>query len=120
VLVDDDKASLDLLSAYLDGSPVRVLRARDGADALELIRKTSPSAVVLDIRLPRIDGWQVLAELKGDPTTAEIPVVVVSVDDDRARGMALGAAAYLFKPVRRDDLLAALQRVGGLPSEDVS
>ena len=83
VLVDDDRASLDLISAYLDGSPAQVLRAWDGVEALELIRRVLPAAVVLDIKLPRLDGWQVLAELKADPTTAAIPVVIASVVDDR-------------------------------------
>jgi CheY-like chemotaxis protein len=118
VLVDDDRASLDLLSAYLDGSPARVLRAWDGVEALELVRRVLPAAVVLDIQLPRLDGWQVLAELKADPATAAIPVVIASVLDDRSRGLALGADEYLLKPVRRDDLLDALQRVGALAGSE--
>jgi signal transduction histidine kinase len=112
VLVDDDRASLDLLAAYLDGSPTRVLRARDGVEALELIRRVLPAAVVLDIRLPRLDGWQVMAELKADPVTSAIPVVIASVVDDRSRGLALGAYEFLLKPVRRDELVDALRRLG--------
>ncbi len=114
VIVDDDRASLDLLSAYLDGSGTRVLRARDGVEALEQIRKVPPVAVVLDIKLPRLDGWQVLAELKADPATAAIPVVIASVVDDRPQGLALGADEYLLKPIRRDELVDALRRVGAL------
>jgi CheY-like chemotaxis protein len=114
VIVDDDRASLDLLSAYLDGSGTRVLRARDGVEALEQIRKVPPVAVVLDIKLPRLDGWQVLAELKADPATAAIPVVIASVVDDRPRGLAVGANEYLLKPIRRDELVDALRRVGAL------
>jgi signal transduction histidine kinase/ActR/RegA family two-component response regulator len=114
VVVDDDRASLDLLSAYLDGSGTRVLRARDGVEALEQIRKVPPVAVVLDIKLPRLDGWQVLAELKADPATAAIPVVIASVVDDRPRGLAEGADEYLLKPIRRDELVDALRRVGAL------
>ena len=101
VLVDDDRASLDLLSAYLDGSPTRVLRARDGVEALDLVRRVLPAAVVLDIKLPRLDGWQVLAELKADPATAAIPVVIASVVDDRPRGLALGAEVYLLAVASR-------------------
>ena len=67
---------------------------------------------MLDIRLPRLDGWQVIDRLRDDPETADIPIVVASVVDDRARGLALGAAAYLRKPVSRDDLLGALAGVG--------
>jgi signal transduction histidine kinase len=114
VLVDDDRASLDLMSAYLDGSPTRTLRAWNGADGLELIRRVLPAAVVLDIKMPRVDGWQVLAELKADTATAAIPVVIASVVDDRSRGLALGADAYLRKPVSRDEFLDALRRVGAL------
>jgi len=117
VLVDDDRASLDLLSAYLDGSATRVMRARDGVEALALVRKVVPAAVVLEIELPQLDGWEVLAELKADPTTAAIPVVVASAVDDRPRGLALGADEYLRKPIRRDELVDALRHVGALALE---
>lgn len=117
VLVDDDRASLDLISAYLDGSPIRVLRARDGVEALELVHAAQPAVLVLDIKLPRLDGWEVLAQLKADAATSAVPVIIASVVDDRSRGLALGADEYLLKPVSRDELLAALQRVGALPSE---
>jgi CheY-like chemotaxis protein len=112
VLVDDDRASLDLMSAYLDGAPVQVIRATDGESALELIHKVLPAAVVLDIQLPRLDGWHVLAELKAAEDTAAIPVVIASVVDDRPRGTALGANVQLLKPVSRDDLIGALRSVG--------
>ena len=114
LLVDDDRASLDLNSAYLDGSPTRVLRARDGVEALEVARKERPAAVVLEIGLPKRDGWQVVAELKGDPATATIPVVIATDVDDRARGLALGADAYLRKPIGREELIDALKQVGAL------
>jgi signal transduction histidine kinase len=114
VLVDDDRASLDLMSAYLDEAPVQVIRATDGVSGLELIRKVLPAVVVLDIRLPRLDGWQVLGELKAADDTAGIPVVIASVVDDRVKGIALGADAQLMKPVSRDDLISALRKVGVL------
>nr|WP_225952238.1 GAF domain-containing protein [Mycobacterium sp. OAS707] len=114
LLVDDDRASLDLNSAYLDGSPTRVLRARDGVEALEMARKERPAAVILEVGLPRRDGWQVLADLKDDSGTATIPVIIATDVDDRARGLALGADAYLRKPIGRDELIEALKRVGVL------
>jgi CheY-like chemotaxis protein len=117
VLVDDDRVSLDLDSAYLDGSPIQTLRAGDGVEGLELIRSVLPAAVVLDIQLPRLDGWHVLAELKADPVTAGIPVIIASVVDDQPQGLALGADVYLRKPVSRDELLDALRRVAALPAE---
>ena len=76
------------------------------------IRRRQSLAVVLDIRLPRMDGWEVLTRLKADPVTRSIPVVVVSIVDERQRGLRLGAAAYLLKPVRREDLLEALDVPG--------
>jgi signal transduction histidine kinase/ActR/RegA family two-component response regulator len=112
VLVDDDRASLDLMAAYLDDAPVQVIRATDGVSGLDLIRKVLPAAVVLDIKLPRLDGWQVLAELKASEDTAVIPVIIASIVDDRPRGQALGAAVQLLKPVSRDDLMVALRSVG--------
>jgi CheY-like chemotaxis protein/anti-sigma regulatory factor (Ser/Thr protein kinase) len=112
VHVDDDRASLDLVAAYLDGSPTQVVRCRDGVEALDMVRRLLPTAVLLDIRLPRRDGWDVLADLKADPVTAAIPVIIASVIDDPAKGLALGAEAYLRKPVRRDELVDALRRVG--------
>jgi len=112
VVVDDDRASLDLLSAYADGWPIRVVRAHDGVEGLEIIRREQPAAVVLDIELPRRDGWNVLADLKADPVTADIPVVIASVLDERARAMALGAHSYLLKPIGRDQLFDALRHVG--------
>ncbi|WP_310527638.1 ATP-binding protein [Nocardioides sp.] len=117
LLVDDDRASLELMAAHLEGTAPHVLRAHDGEMALELARRTAPSAVVLDILLPGLDGWQVLSRLRQDPATAGIPVIVASVVDDRARGAELGAAAYLVKPLAREELVTALRRVGALPAE---
>jgi CheY-like chemotaxis protein len=102
------------MSAYLSGFTNRVVRARDGVEALQQCRELHPTAVVLDIRLPRKDGWEVLAELKADPATSEIPVIVASIVDERQRGLALGAADYLLKPVRRDQLVESLRRVDAL------
>jgi DNA-binding response OmpR family regulator len=69
---------------------------------------------VLEIGLPLLDGWQVLTELKADPATAAIPVVIATAVDDRSRGLTLGADAYLRKPIRREELVDALQQVGAL------
>jgi CheY-like chemotaxis protein len=120
LLVDDDRASLDLVTAYLDGADVDIIRARDGGEALDLARRLVPALVVLDIRLPGMDGWTVLADLRKDPITADIPVVVVSIVDEPARADALGVAAYLTKPVRREDLLDALRGTGVLGPDPLS
>jgi signal transduction histidine kinase/CheY-like chemotaxis protein len=116
VVIEDDRASLDLFTAYLSQADLEVTTARDGQSGLEAVRRVRPAAVLLDIRLPGIDGWAVLKALKSDPETQGIPVVVVSIVDERPRGAALGAAAYLVKPVSHDDLLSALSAVGVLPT----
>jgi CheY-like chemotaxis protein len=112
VVIEDDRPSLDLFSAYLTNATLQVTTARDGPSGLDAVRRTRPDAVLLDIRLPGIDGWAVLRELKSDPATRDIPVVVVSIVDERSRGVALGAAAYLVKPVGREELMTALAGVG--------
>jgi DNA-binding response OmpR family regulator len=112
VVIEDDRPSLDLFTAYLDGASLRVTTARDGQAGLDAVRQVRPDAVLLDIRLPGIDGWAVLEALKADPETKAIPVIVVSIVEERARGVALGAAEYLVKPVARESLLTALTAVG--------
>jgi signal transduction histidine kinase/CheY-like chemotaxis protein len=115
VIVEDDPRSRDLLCLYVKSTGVDYATAGDGRQGLELIRRLRPAAVVLDIRLPVLDGWDLLALLKADPDTAPIPVVVVSMVDERGKGFALGAAEYLVKPVGGDDVRAALARVTELP-----
>jgi signal transduction histidine kinase len=112
VVIEDDRASSDLLTAYLSGVALRVTTARDGQSGLDAVRRDRPSAVLLDIRLPGVDGWAVLQQLKSEAETKDIPVIVVSIVDERSRGAAMGAAAYLVKPVSRDDLLDALAALG--------
>jgi CheY-like chemotaxis protein len=119
VVIDDDRASLDLMGAYLDGQGVRLVRARDGEEGLETIRRLQPAAALLDIRLPDIDGWEILEQLRTDPQTSTLPVIVVSIVDERQRGLAAGATEYLIKPVGRDVLLDALRRVHVLPGKDL-
>ena len=115
VIIEDDRASLDLFSAYLEGTGIDLVKARDGSDGLALVREHLPAAVVLDIRLPGLDGWELLNSLKADTATAGIPVIVVTIVDERSRGLAMGASEYLMKPVARDQLLGALSRVGLAP-----
>ena len=117
VVVDDDRASLDLMTAYLDGLGVRVVLARNGIEGLELIRTLTPAAVVLDIRLPGLDGWEILDRVRADDATRAVPVVIVSILDEKPRGMSLGATDYLIKPVARDALVGALRRIGAVPAE---
>jgi signal transduction histidine kinase/CheY-like chemotaxis protein len=114
VVVEDDRRSFDLLRVYLEAAGARVVSAGDGEEGLDTVRRLSPAGVVLDILLPGIDGWDVLAQLKADPGTAAIPVIVVSMLDERGRGFALGATEYLVKPVGKEQLLAALYRAAAM------
>lgn len=111
LIADDDPPSAELLAAYLDGSPVEVRRCESGEEALEAARREPPAALLLDIRLPGLDGWSVLRAVKEDPATAHVPVVLVTVVDEPGRGLAMGASGYLLKPVTREDLLDVLRRV---------
>jgi signal transduction histidine kinase/DNA-binding response OmpR family regulator len=110
LVIEDDQSSVDLLTLYLEGAGFEVAVARDGGEGLERVHELMPVAVVLDLVLPTVDGWDVLVELKAHPDVCHLPVIIVSMLDDRGRGMALGADEYLVKPVRRHDLLAALGR----------
>jgi signal transduction histidine kinase/ActR/RegA family two-component response regulator len=118
VVIEDDRPSLDLMTAYLSGAALRVTVAGDGQSGLDTVRRVRPDAVLLDIKLPGIDGWAVLKALKAEPATRDIPVVIVSIVDEQARGAALGAAAYLVKPVSRDALLDALRAVGAVADHE--
>ena len=120
VIIDDDRSSLDLLSAYLTGTGLRVVRARDGDEGLSEVHRLHPAAVVLDIRLPGTNGWTVLETLKATPVTREIPVIIVSILDEAARGLEAGAVEYLTKPVSRDDLTTALRKLHVLPQADTT
>jgi signal transduction histidine kinase/CheY-like chemotaxis protein len=113
LLVEDDEHSIELLSLYLQDSGFGGVVARSGEEGLTLARRLRPQGIVLDILLPGLDGWEFLARSKVDPAIAEIPVIIVSMVDERGRGLALGAADYLVKPIARGDLLGALSRVTG-------
>ena len=111
LLVEDDQAAAKLLSLYLREAGFAVAVADDGEEGLYMARQLRPAAIVLDVMLPKLDGWQFLAEAKADRMLSDIPVVVVSMVDEPGRGLALGAAEYLVKPASREDLLAPLKRV---------
>jgi PAS domain S-box-containing protein len=113
LVVDDDPTVHDLLSQLLTREGYAVALAATGVEGLNLVRESRPAAIILDIKLPDLDGWTVLAALKGDPELADIPVIVLTIVDDRARGYALGAAEYLVKPIDRKRLRAMLEKYCG-------
>jgi CheY-like chemotaxis protein/signal transduction histidine kinase len=110
LVVDDDIMIQQLLSGALESEGVKVQLAADGVTALRKAKEQPPSAIILDIRLPRLDGWEVLAELKSTPQLANVPVIIVSVEEERARGFSLGACEYLVKPVDPSRLLQVVHK----------
>jgi signal transduction histidine kinase/ActR/RegA family two-component response regulator len=111
VVIEDDASSSELAAVHLAAAGLRPVVIRTGEEGLEAVHALRPAAVILDIQLPGMDGWDVLRTLKADPATTATPVVVLSVIPDRSRGIALGASDYLVKPVGKDELLAAIRRV---------
>jgi len=98
LVVEDDLESADLLKLMLRRDDAEFLTAHSGEQALRIAREKHPDLITLDVRLPDLDGFEVLQLLKRDVETADIPVVVVSVAQDRQRGLRLGATEYLVKP----------------------
>jgi CheY-like chemotaxis protein len=119
LVVDDDPATRDLLRRMLAKEGFRILEAASGEEALALARAERPDAITLDVLMPGMDGWGVLAALKGDPELAGIPVVMLTISDERNLGYSLGAAEYLTKPIERARLSAALARYRRAPGTGV-
>jgi CheY-like chemotaxis protein len=110
LVIDDDETAREIIASYLLDQGFTVEMASGGVQGLKRARDLRPVAITLDVLMPDVDGWTVLAALKGDPAMAEIPVVMVTIVDDLRRGIALGAAGYLTKPIDRDRFLSVLAR----------
>jgi signal transduction histidine kinase/DNA-binding response OmpR family regulator len=111
VVIEDDKHSGELVALHLTAAGLRPVVIPNGRDGLAAVRSLRPVAVILDIKLPGMSGWEVLHAVKSDPDIAGTPVVVVSVLPERGKGFALGAADYLVKPVDREELIHSVRRV---------
>ncbi|MEW6280385.1 MAG: transporter substrate-binding protein, partial [Candidatus Eremiobacterota bacterium] len=113
LVIDDDPTVHDLLRRTLSREGFRVESAGSGEEGLEMARRLSPSLITLDVIMPRMDGWATLAALKADPATQDIPVVILSILEDRNLAYSLGATEYLTKPVERQRLLRLIQELVG-------
>ena len=113
LVVDDDATVRELVERHLERAGFVVVTAGGGQEGLRLVRELRPAAVTLDIMMPDLDGWTVLAAIKGDPALASTPVVLMSIVDQKNRGYALGAADYLVKPVDRAKLVETLTNICG-------
>jgi CheY-like chemotaxis protein/anti-sigma regulatory factor (Ser/Thr protein kinase) len=114
LVVDDDEGVRRLFAYELIGLGIRVLEAKDGRTAVEIATAEKPDAILLDVLMPGVDGWETLRLLKQRPETRNIPVVILSVVDNRAFGLSLGAFDYLVKPVDVSALVDSLSRAGVL------
>jgi CheY-like chemotaxis protein len=112
LVIEDDPSAIRLLREYLEPAGYALRCASDGEQGLAMAKEQRPVAVLLDVLVPRIDGWEVLRRLKAEPGLKDVPVVMVTVVDERDVGLALGAVDYLVKPLQRDALLACLARLG--------
>jgi GAF domain-containing protein/CheY-like chemotaxis protein len=110
LVIDDEPAVRDLMQRFLTKEGFRVVPAAGGEDGLRLARELRPDAITLDVMMPGMDGWAVLAALKADPTVADIPVIMLTIVDDRNLGYALGASDYLTKPIDRERLVSVLTK----------
>jgi len=109
LVIDDNEGLIELFRRYLTGESYRLIGARDGVEGLRLAEEHSPDVIVLDVMMPQQDGWVVLQLLRNRSRTRDIPVLVCSVIDDPELAFSLGAAEFLAKPVKREELLTALE-----------
>ena len=110
LVIDDEAAVRDLMQRFLGKEGFRVVTAAGGEDGLRRARELRPDAITLDVMMPGMDGWAVLSALKADPEVADIPVIMLTIVDDKNLGYALGATDYLTKPIDRERLVTVLTR----------
>jgi signal transduction histidine kinase/DNA-binding response OmpR family regulator len=118
LVVDDDATARDLLTRTLESKGYRVIAARNGLEALALAQQHKPQAITLDVMLPQLDGWSVLKQLKEDPELRNIPVIMVTILNERGLAIPLGAAELLTKPIDRQRLTTLLAQYCSVPTEN--
>jgi adenylate cyclase len=111
LVVDDDPTVREVVGRYLVREGFTFAEAEGGLEGLRLAHELNPAAITLDITMPDLDGWTVLAAIKGDPTLADIPVILLTIVDEKNRGFALGASEYLVKPIDRDKLIRVMRQL---------
>ncbi len=114
LLAEDEPLMAQIMVDMLAELPIEVIVARNGREALALVEERRPDLALLDCMMPELDGFEVAAALKGNPTTQDIPVIFLTARgrvEDKVRGLDLGAEDYLIKPVRREEMLARVRNV---------
>ena len=119
LVAEDEQDNLYIMKKYLNRLGCQAIFARDGNEVLEKARKYRPIAITLDLVLPKKNGWDVLSELKTDPQTRHIPVIIASVLDNQERGFCLGAYRYLVKPITETDLADTVLQIQAAERKDV-
>jgi CheY-like chemotaxis protein len=110
LVIDEDPTVHDLMGRFLAKEGFGIVSALNGEEGLALAKKLQPDVITLDVMMPQIDGWAVLSQLKADPELADIPVVMVTMVDNKTMGYALGASDYLMKPIDRSRLSSILHK----------
>jgi len=111
LIVEDSPSAADQVTRYLSSLGISSVTRSTGGEGVELAREERPDLIILDIQLPDIPGWEVLKRLKSEKQTKNIPVLITSVIDERSRGLTLGAAGYLVKPITREQFEQALHKI---------
>jgi CheY-like chemotaxis protein len=111
VAIDDDPTVITLYERFLEKQNYQVIGIGHQQDLVAQIKEIDPFAVLLDVLLPGRDGWSIIQQLKDNPFTKDIPVIICSIASDKNRGFSLGAADYLIKPITENDLVEALKHV---------
>jgi CheY-like chemotaxis protein len=111
LVVDDNADWIALVQRYLAGTRYQVVGCRSPEQASSLAEKLQPSAILLDVMMQNVDGWQVLSELRHEPGTSQVPVIICTILPVEGMALSLGASAYLQKPVGQQQLLAALEKL---------
>ena len=110
LVIDDDETVHDMLFRLLSKEGFLVEIADNGESGMDKALELKPDVIVLDVLMPGMDGWDVLTRLKNNPETASIPVVMLTMVDDRSKGYTLGVTDYIYKPVDREKLVTAITR----------
>lgn len=119
LIVDDDPDILEGIITILESQPYRLATARDGIMCMELVRKEKPDLLILDLLMPRMDGWGVIREMRSEPRYADVPILVLTtVIEDASRrryeletGMTMDVQDYVQKPARPDDLINRIEKM---------
>jgi signal transduction histidine kinase/CheY-like chemotaxis protein len=120
LVIDDDLATHDIMRRELAGKGIRVIAAVNGEEGIQKAHEVHPELITLDAIMPGMDGWEVLARLKSDPVLARIPVIMLSIVDEKKKGFSLGVSEYLIKPANRNELSGLLEKYLDRPTPSKS